>query len=193
MNARRLASSLSIALVLVAALGMSGCSPPKTQTTFLRSVDLVEMTDQMALSFAAAPVVAARSFDSPRWVISIDKITNHTNQIITENEKWAYIGRLRALLTQTRLSDVKNIAWIVPPERWPLIAAELRLIGEPADLRSRPTHVMTGEFGVITNTSGQGRSDSYVCSFQLVDLATGAMVWEDAWEVKRALTGTTYD
>lgn len=180
-------------LAAVVALAVAACAPPKSETSFLRSVDLVNMTDQMSLSFSQAPEVLARNSSSPRWVVSIDKITNNTNQVIPENEKWAYIGRLRALLTQTRLSEAKNIAWVVPPERWPLIASELKLIGVPPDLRLPPTHVLTGEFAALTNTSGQGRSDAYVCSYQLVDLKTGALVWEDSWQVKRAVSGKTYD
>ncbi len=169
------------------------CAPPKASTTFLQSVDLVDSTEKMARSFAQSPAIMSRTYASPRWIISIDKIVNHTNQIIPENEKWAYIGRLRARMTQARISEQRSLVWIVPPEKWPIIAEELRSTGEPPDLRRPPTHLLTGQFSALTNTSGEGRSDAYLCTYELVDLATGEVVWQDSWEVKRSAVGKTYD
>ncbi len=177
----------------VMSLALVACSPPKVSTSFLRDVDLIECTERMSRSFAQSPVISTRSYASPRWIISIDKLANHTNQIIVENEKWAWIGRLRSLLTQSRISEQKALIWIVPPEKWPIIQEELRSVGEPPDLRRSPSHLLTAAFTVLTNTSASGRSDSYLCTFQLVDLSSGELVWEDAWEVKRAVSGTTYD
>jgi hypothetical protein len=195
MVARSALVSVAASLPAIAAVAVlvGGCAAPKVKTSFLTSVDLVDMTSQMAESFGASPALVDRTPYSPRWIISIDKIVNNTNQIISENEKWAYIGRLRALLTQTKIADQRNLAWIVPPERWPLVAKELNALGEPPDLRRPPTHVLTGAFDSLTNSSGQGRSDAYLCAFQLVELRSGAVVWEDSWEVKRVVTGTTYD
>ena len=192
----RMASLPALVLVVTACPTLAwlpACSPPRVQTTFLRSVDLVDMTTRMAESFAATPAIATRTPASPRWIISIDKVANNTNQIIPEGEKWAYIGRLRAQLAQTRISDERNLVWIVPPERWPEIAREIDATAEPRDLRLPPTHVMTATFSALTTTSGQGRADAYLCAFQLVDLGSGALVWEDAWEVKRDIAGKTWD
>jgi hypothetical protein len=177
----------------LSALCALGCAPPKVQTSFLRSVDLVEMTTRMSESFAATPAIAGRTAASPRWLISIDKVANNTNQIIPENEKWAYIGRLRAQLAQSRISDERNLVWIVPPERWPEIAHEIDASAEPRDLRTPPTHLLTATFSALTTTSGFGRTDAYLCAFQLVDLRDGVLVWEDAWEVKRGTAGRTWD
>lgn len=183
---------MSIAALLCWMPG-TACAPPKVQTSFLRSVDLVDMTTIMAQSFARTPVIAQRSPDSPRWIISVDKVVNNTNQIIPENEKWAYIGRLRAQLAQTRISQEKNLVWVVPPERWPEIAREIDAAVEPRDLRLPPTHLLTATFSALTTTTGQGRTDAYFCAFQLIDLNSGTLVWEDAWEVKRGVLGRTWD
>lgn len=183
---------LVLGLLLLASAPMA-CAPPKASTTFLSSVDLVDSTEKMARSFAQSPAIMSRSYASPRWIISIDKIVNHTNQVIPENQKWAYIGRLRARLTQASISEQRALVWIVPPEKWPIIAEELRSTGEPPDLRRSPTHLLTGAFTALTNTSGEGRTDAYLCSYELVDLATGEVVWQDSWEVKRAAVGKTYD
>ena len=190
---RRLAPSAPLMLALAAACIVGCGGPPKARTTFLRSVDLVDMTDQMAQSFAADDVIGDRTPNSDPWVISVYRVVNHTNQIMRESERWAYIARLRARLAQSELSEERSLIWIIPPERWSIVAEELGISEEPYGLRMKPTHQLTAEFFALTNTSGLGRSDAYLCSYQLLDLDTGRIVWEDRWEVKRAVEGVTYD
>lgn len=173
---------------------LAGCgSAPKAHTTFLRSVDLTAMTDKMAQSFATDAVISARNPSDSPWIISMYRVVNHTNQIIPDREKWLYLARLRALLAETDVAKSRNIIWIIPPERWSIVAQELDVPEEPYGLRMNPTHLLTAEFHALTNTSGKGRSDAYLCSYQLVDLKSSTMVWEGAWEVKRAVEGRTYD
>ena len=173
---------------------LCGCgSAPKTNTTFLRSVDLVDMTDRMAESFTHDDRISRRTPEDDPWVISIYRVANHTNQIIPDREKWLYIARLRALLAQSDLAKKRHIIWVIPPERWPMVAEELGVSREPYGLRMNPTHQLTAEFHALTNTSGRGRTDAYVCDYQLLDLNSGQIVWEGAWEVKRAIAGKTYD
>ena len=179
--------------LLIAAL-LPGCGgPPTARTTFLRSVDLVDMTDRMAQSFAGDDIVGRREADDEPWIISIHRVVNHTNQIIRDSEKWLYLARLRGQLAQSELANERSMIWIIPPERWPIVAEELGVSEEPYGLRMDPTHLLTAEFHALTQTSGRGRSDAYVCSYQLLDLDTGTIVWEDTWEVKRAVSGLTYD
>ena len=177
------------ALAVIASVAALGCSAPAARTTFLRSVDLVDMTDQMAQSFAADPVIGRRTPADDPWVVSIAPVANQTNQIIPAREKWLYVVRLRSLLARSDLAYRRHLVWVIPPEQWPLAGDEL---DDPGP-RTRPTHVLAAEFQTLTNTSGAGRSDMYVCSFQLTNPATGRLVWEDWWEVKRATSGLTYD
>lgn len=181
------------AMIAAVVSGAAGCSAPRVQTTFLGSVDLVDMTDRMGESLTGSAAMIERSASSDPWVVSCSKVANHTNQIIPDGEKWLYLARLRARLAQSRLAQERSIIWIIPAERWPAIAGELGVSEEPYGLRLPPTHVLTAEFHALTNTSGQGRTDAYLCSYQLVALGDGAIVWEDKWEVKRAAEGRTYD
>lgn len=186
----RLLQLLVCALMVWPLVGCGGA--PKARTTFLDSVDLVAMTSQMSQSFTQDEVINARSQDSDRWVVSIYRIVNNTNQIIPERQKWLYINRLRALLDRSDIAQRCNITWVIPPERWSIIAAETGE-AEPYGLRLEPTHLLTAEFNTLTNTSGSGRSDTYLCAYELVDLDSGRVVWQDSWEVKRAVSGRTYD
>jgi hypothetical protein len=191
-RARRHGRAIAIAALLVGILAPLGCSAgPKVKTTFLSSVDLIDMTDRMAASFAADEVVGQRTSQSPPWVVSIHRAQNFTNQIIPDREKWLYLARLRAQLQQSDIVRERNIIWIIPPERWPMVQEELG--DAPPELRMRATHELTAEFAALTSTSGRGRSDAYLCEYQLLELSTGRIVWSDHWEVKRATSGKTYD
>lgn len=181
------------AVLGVAAIAGGCAGPPRTATTFLRSVDLQEMTDQMAASFAHADAMAQRDAgtDEP-WVISIYRIANHTNQIIRDTEKWLYVERMRGLLAQSDVGRQRSIIWVYPAEQWRAIADEVDR-SEPEGLRMPPTYQLTGTFGALTLTSEAGRSDTYICTYELVDLESGHVIWEDWFEVKRAISGRTWD
>lgn len=190
----RVGQRLVLGMIALSCVMLAGCGgSPKVKTTFLNSVDLVDMTDRMAESFASKGRVADRSASDEPWVISMYRMVNHTNEIIPDGEKWLYLARLRARLAQSNIAHDRNLVWIIPPERWPMVARELNVNEEPYGLRMQPTHLLTAEFSALTNTSGRGRSDAYFCSYQLMDLGTGTIAWEDKWEVKKAVTGRTYD
>jgi hypothetical protein len=146
-----------------------------------------------AQSFTGDEVMGRRKATDQPWIISIYRIVNHTNQIIPDREKWLYIARLRAMLAESDLAKQRSIIWVIPPERWSMVADELGVSQEPYGLRMNPTHQLTAEFNALTNTFAKGRSDMYQCSFQLLDLQSGQVVWEGSWEVKRAISGKTYD
>ena len=183
------ARALAIVFAMLLAGTCVGCSAPEVRTTFLGSVDLVDMTDRMAASFAGDPVIGRRTEASETWVVSIDRVVNHTNQIIPGREKWLYTTRMRAKLAESNIARRRNIVWVVPPERWPAAAGEL----ESKHRRLRPTHLLAAEFQTLTRTSAAGRSDTYVCAFQLTDIEDGRLVWEDLWEVKYAVQGLTWN
>ncbi len=186
----------AMVIVVLAALAgpLASCAavPAAPPTTFLRSVDLVEMTDRMAESFASTNPVSERDASDERWVISIHRIANHTNQIIRDSEKWLYVERMRGLLAQSDVGTQRNIVWVYPAEHWSTIA-ERTDYEQPPELRLEPTHRLTGTFHALTTTGAAGRTDTYHCSYELIDLDTGRVIWEDAFEVKRAVRGRTWD
>lgn len=184
-----------LACILSAGALLVGCARggPAPATSFLRSVDLVDMTDRMGESLSASPAVAARAATDAPWIVSLSRLSNFTNQIIAEGEKWLYLVRLRSQLAQTDLSQERAIAWIIPADKWRLVHQEPGLPPEPYGVRADPTHVLTAEFHALTHTGAAGRSDAYLCAYHLLDLSDGRLVWEDAWEVKRTIHGRTWD
>ena len=174
---------------MLVAVTCVACSAPEVRTTFLGSVDLVDMTDRMADSFADDPVIGRRSEASETWVVSIDRVVNHTDQVLPGRENGRYATRLRAKWAEDDIARQRSIVWVGPPERWPAAAGEL----ESKHRRLPPTHLLAAEFQTLTLTSAAGRSDTYVCAFQLTDLGDGRLVWEDLWEVKYAVQGLTWN
>ncbi len=156
---------VSRTMVVSAAAMLIGCSAPRVNNTRLTGTDLVAMTDAMVGSLANDPQVAARS---GRWIIAADRVVNHTNDIIPRREQQAYLARLRALLNEAELPGMVFVR-----------EAELASIG-----RTRPTHVLTAEFYALTHAGRTARSDAYLCTFGLVDLADDTVIWEDRYEVK---------
>ena len=150
--------------VLVLATG--GClSAPEVRTTFLGSVDLIDMTDQMAMSFAQDPHLSQRTPEDAPWVVSVDRVTNHTNQIMPQREKWLYIGRLRAMLSQSDVASRYDLIWVIPPERWGMVAEELGVSEEPYGMRMDPTHLLSAEFGhvsLLVSPDGHSQRDDRV-------------------------------
>lgn len=183
----------AIVLIALSAFLVSCGPPPEARTTFLQSVDLIDMTDEMAQRFAADPAISSRMPDDDAWVISIDRMVNRTNQIIPDGEKWLYLNRLRALLAQSNIAQEKSLLWVIPPERWSIVRSEHPEAEEPYGLRLPPTHLLTATFLALTNTSAAGRTDTYHCGYELIELGSGSIVWEGSWEVKRATTGRTWD
>ena len=48
-----------------------------------------------------------------------------------------------------------------------------------------PQYALTGRFYALTKASAQQRSDYYLCTFRLQDIATGADVWTGTYETKK--------
>lgn len=178
-------------IVCVAMLGAAAaCSPPRQANTRLDSVDLVAMTDRMAMSLLASDMLAGRDEQSPRWVVSVDRVTNRTSDVIPHRELWAFMARLRALLNQSPELRRRNVVFVLSPDQ---AAALNQRQGDDAGARARPTHVLAATFRSLTQDTRTVRSDTYLCAFQFIDLASDEIRWEDSYEVKRTVLRDEWD
>jgi hypothetical protein len=176
-----------LGLVICAA---AGCSPPQVNTTRLDSVDLVAMTDRMTASLVNTPAIAARTADSPRWVITIYRVFNQTSDYLPESERWAFVARLRAQLAEAEALDRRNIDFVMPAAKADAAGAAP---ARAAPTRVTPTHALTATFHALTVSNRNNRSDTYVCVYQLVDLGNDQLVWADRYEVKYAVERNKFD
>jgi len=165
--------TLIVALALAASL-MGGCAPRSEgialQTTMLTSVDLVRMTDDMAVSLLNSGV------DLKDRIVVTDRVVNRTNHIIDTGEKELFLAKLRVTLAQNPTIQAMGVAFVARPDELPEIA--------PQGTGQGPTHALTATFYTLTQVTRSLRDDAYACAFQLQDLRTREVVWEDAYEVR---------
>ncbi|MCA9300894.1 MAG: hypothetical protein KDA28_17610, partial [Phycisphaerales bacterium] len=90
------------------------------------------------------------------------------------------------------LAEDRNIRFVIPAE-------QARRLREAYDveapvLRDRdPTHRMSATIRSITRNDGVARTDLYAFSYDLVDIADGALVWNGSFEIKREAFGRSWD
>ena len=157
--------------------------------------DLDEMSREMAASLRQSPSIARRDQHSPPWVVSIDKVLNLSNDVMTESEQWFVIAKLRSSLPIQSLGHQRNITFVMPAE-------QVRRLREDADLDTavpdfastrRPTHQLTATFRSLTRAQAKQQTELYYCEFELIDLERGEPVWTDRVEYKRAAKGHVWD
>jgi len=173
-------------LLLLIAVLPAGCGAPRIDTTRLGSADLVAMTDQMTASLLSSEAVASRTAQSPPWIITMDRVSNQTSDIITDGEKWAFMARLRSQLNNSPAMRDRNIRFVLSRR-----AAEQ--VSERYDDRLTPTHTLAATFYSTTAYARKLRSDTYLCAFQLMAIDSDRLVWEDSYEVKYATVRNKFD
>ena len=179
-----------LALVICAFLA-NGCAStnatngsgavPRIQTTMLGSVDLVRMTDQMAASLLSSDV----DFENQPFIIVTDRVVNRTNHIIDQGEKEHFLVRLRSILNQNESLGSAGVTFVARPDEMSEWSVAMR--EDQAEAAQGPTHALTATFTTLTNVDRTIREDTYECAFQLQDLRSREVVWEDAYEVRYAV------
>jgi len=168
-----------LAATALAACYASGCfqAPDVLVNTELDDEDLKVMTRQMAESIVRCPDIGVKP------VVVLFRIRNETNQVLGQ----VYLYRLRALLVR---HGGGRMAFVLSLAAQRQLKAEEGTGGEDdgPDPRLRPTLALMGTFYAHTVENVRGRQDYVLCSFQLVHLRTGAILWEDYYDVKRAAT-----
>lgn len=163
-----------LALCLTAGL-QAGCRTTGSgdvvpQTTMLTSVDLVRMTDQMAVSLLNS------GLDLSGAIVVTDRVVNRTNHLIDEGERELFLAKLRVTLAENETIRGMGVVFVARPDE----LSEL----SPAGTGRGPTHALTAVFYTLTEVTRSFRGDHYACAFQLQDLVTREVVWEDAYETR---------
>jgi hypothetical protein len=173
----------------------SCANKPVGQTTRLTIDDIEAMTAEMAQSLLISDALAERGSDSEPWVVSIDKVLNLSDEVMTQNEQWSIMAQVRGAAPIKALWDEKAVRFVIPPER----VLELRNSEYGPDFTDgfaedrRVTHTMTATFRSVTRAQAKQRSDLYYCEFDLLEFATGEPVWSDKFEFKRQAKGHVWD
>ncbi len=140
------------------------------------------MTDQMSESLLASDI----NFSSEKpFIIVADRVVNRTSQIMEQGEKQLFLTKLRATLNQNKTLKNAGVIFVARPDELSQYSEDI-----PADSTVKhlgPTHALTATFTSLTNVDRTIRDDSYLCSFQLQNLKSREIVWEDAYTVRYAV------
>jgi hypothetical protein len=176
-------------MIALAGSTMASCTTPRVNTTMLDARDVVAMTDAMTGSLARDPGIAQRTSTSKPWVFTLDRVENMTEHPMSTDDRWAIMARLRAKLAESDFARERAVAFVLPGQEWRRLApAEAQ-----ANARLSPTHALRATFWSDTTSSLQQRTDAYLCTFRLSEFDTGAIVWEDAFELKHAVARNAFD
>lgn len=168
---------------------------PEWRSTRLTPDDLLEISDTFAARLAESDLMAQRSPDSEPWLVSIQKVTNLTRDVMTESERWLIMQHLRASMPIDALRRQRNIAFVLSAEG----SALLRRQGledeweAPALADRRVTHTMTATFRSVIRQTPQGAAETYLCEFELFRLGDREPVWIDAVVIRRQASGHIWD
>lgn len=152
--------------------------------TGVESQDLVAVTDKMARSILAIPQIA--SAPTPPKIV-LDPVVNNTRFPINKD---IFNIRIRTELNKKSLGKVVFLA----RERMAALDKErdLKRTGEvtsSADPKKQEflgaDYFLTGELQGLSTRTKAGTSDYILYAFQLIDVRTSAIVWEDSAEIKK--------
>jgi PBP1b-binding outer membrane lipoprotein LpoB len=152
--------------------------------TGVESQDLVAVTDKMARSILGIPQIA--NAPTPP-IIVLDPVDNQTRFPINKD---IFLTRIRTQLNSKSAGKVTFLA----RDRMAALEKERNLKREGAvTATSDPTvqeflganYLLTGSLQGLSTRTKAGTSDYILYTFQLSDMRTSAIVWEDSAEIKK--------
>ena len=168
-------------------LFFGGCSSAVNsgQNTALSGVDLVKMTDDMAMKIAASPEVErAYRAHGPLKVVVLPVENQMRAEVLPRGPAEAFVGRVRTLLAQ---HAPQEFTWIMNRETWyALRGRELEGVDPgPAPDAINPEYSLSAVFSSLTDENSDRRSSYYLCRYELTNLANRTVLWSGSYEVKK--------
>jgi hypothetical protein len=171
----------SILLLLI------GCASAVSQgrNTSLSGLDLVQMTDDMAMKITADPDVrAAIVREGPLKVVVMPAENRMRGEVLPQAQAEAFTGRLRTLLAQRARGQ---FTWIMNRDTfYKLRDRELEGVDlGPAPDAINPDYSLSAVFSSLTDEDAKRRASYYVCRYELTDLRDRTVLWTAAYDVKK--------
>ena len=178
---------LSLCIVAATLLATSGCGTAVShgQNTALSGLDLVTMTDRMALSIAGDPQVQAAIQREGKLIVVVQPVENYMRgEVLPRGQAEAFTGRVRTLLS-THAPD--KFVWVMNRDAfYRLRQRELEGVDPgPSPDAINPKYALTAKFTSLGDENQKGRSSFYVCAFELTNLSDRSVLWADSYEVKK--------
>jgi hypothetical protein len=165
----------------------SGCGTAVSHgtNTALSGVDLITMTDLMAQSIAADPEVQAAITREGKLIVVVQPVQNFMRgEVLPRGHAEAFTGRVRTLLSK-HMPD--QFVWVMNRDAfYSLRKRELDGVdpGPSPDAMS-PRYALTATFSSLGNETRKSRTNYYLCSYELTNLADRSVLWTDSYEVQK--------
>jgi hypothetical protein len=188
---RRLAHFVSPSLRLFVSIALltaiSGCSSSAVSTgsnTALDGVDLVRMTDDMAMQIAGDPQVNDAYRRSGPLTIVVQPVENiMTAEVLPRGPAEAFTGRVRSLLSR---HDGERFVWVMNRDAfYRLRKQELDFDLGPAPEATSPEYALTAKFSSLADEDRKRRKSAYLCTYELTNLQTRETLWTGRYEVAK--------
>jgi hypothetical protein len=175
---------LGLAFIIVFGVGCAGTR----QSTRLTLDDQEYVRSEIESQLRQSELLAERTPDSPRMVISVRRFLNLSSDLLTDAETWRLLERI----WPESIRREKNIALTMSGNEARVLAVSPD--AEPGALADRtPTHTMNATLRSTRRTSGNNRTDWYTFEYVVSELATGARQWTGSIDFKRAASGKVWN
>jgi hypothetical protein len=169
---------------------LPGCAAP--QTTALTADDMQVTAVELRQKLLDSVFMRDRGPDSPPIVVAIQKPHNLSRDIIPESEQWMLMHRVRQAAPISELRTLKGITFVIPASQVSS-GIDSGAFSQGAMENRKPTHVMTATFRSGTRQVKHDRTDQYQVELEIIELSSGAPVFSDVFEFKRAASGSALD
>src|SRR4051812_13604026 len=138
--------------------------------TALDSIDLIAMTDDMAMKMRADANVQREIKEHGPMKVVVEPVKNEmTAEVLPRGPAEAFTGRVRSLLAKQSPED---FVWVMNRDAfYHMRGKELDFDLGPAPEAINPQYALTAKFSSLTNEDRKRRSAYYLCVYELTDLS----------------------
>ena len=181
---RSLPSGLVAWCCLLPLVGGCTSAVQSGRNTALDSVDLVQMTDDMAAKIVADPDVQAAIASEGALKVVVQPVENEmTAEVLPKGPAETFTARVRALLSK---HAPDRFTWVMNRDAfYDLRGRELDFDLGPSPDAIDPRYALTAIFSSLTNETSKGRSSYYLCRYELTNLQDRTVLWTDKYEVRK--------
>ena len=157
------------------------------QSTALSGVDLVQMTDDMAMKIASDPQVQDAIATRGSLKVVVLPVENRMRaEVLPRGASEAFVGRVRTLLSRQAR---EKFIWVMNRDTYyRLRDRELEGVEPgPAPDAVQPEFALHAVFGSIADEDSKHRSSFYVCNYELTNLADRTVLWTGSYDVKKVV------
>ena len=153
-------------------------------STALDSVNLVEMTDDMARRIVGSPTVQEAIQRDGKLRVVVQPVENNmTAEILPRGAAEAFTGRVRALLSE---HAPQQFTWIMNRDDFrKLRRQEIDFDLGPSPDAIQPEYALVARFSSVANESIKHRSSYYLCIYELTNIENRQVLWNGRYEVKK--------